>query len=128
MGRADSLEAEGVVLQGMYVSHVRAGHEPELPVIRVSSIWTELGKTVAIVGPRSHKAFQAKGGRGNVWKDIKRMGRNAVWELRNKSRGRWGCIPSVGGRISVRRRGKIGGGRVRMYQIESEDNNGTKTQ
>jgi hypothetical protein len=57
MGRADSLEAEGVVLQAMYVSHVRAGCEPEPPVISVSSIWTELSKAVTIVRPRSHKAF-----------------------------------------------------------------------
>jgi hypothetical protein len=74
-------------------------------------IRTELGEAVAVVGPRLHKALQGKRGRGNAWKGIKRM--NMVWELGNKSRGRWGGILSVGSRVSMRRRGKIGGGRVR---------------
>jgi hypothetical protein len=57
MGGADSLEAEGLVLQGMYVSHVRVSHELELPIVSISTIWTEVGKMMATVRPRSHKAF-----------------------------------------------------------------------
>ena len=57
MGGADSLEAEGLVLQGMHVSHVRASREPELPIISVNMIWMELSEMMATVGPRSHKAL-----------------------------------------------------------------------
>jgi len=58
---------------------------------------------VCIVGPRSHKASKADRFRGKMWKDIKGMSRNNVGELGNNSGGRWGCIPSLGGRISMRR-------------------------
>ena len=57
MDGADSLEAEGLVLQGVYVSHVWASRELELPIVSVSTIWTEVGKTMAIVRPRLHKAL-----------------------------------------------------------------------
>jgi hypothetical protein len=33
-----------------------------------------------------------------VGKDIKRMGRNNIGELRNNSRGRWGAYPRYQGR------------------------------
>jgi hypothetical protein len=56
MGGADSLKAEGLVLQGMYVSHVRASREPELPIVSVNMIRMELGKTMATIRPRLHKA------------------------------------------------------------------------
>ena len=51
------LETEGLVLQGMRMSHVRAGCEAELPYVSISLVWTEIGKMMAIVRPRSHKAF-----------------------------------------------------------------------
>jgi hypothetical protein len=57
MGRADTLETEGLVLQGVHMSHVRAGCKVELPYVSIGSVWTEIGKTMAIVRPRSHKAF-----------------------------------------------------------------------
>ena len=57
MGRADVLKTEGLVLQGMPMAHMRAGHEAELPVITISSVRTEFGKTVAIVRPGTYKAF-----------------------------------------------------------------------
>ena len=57
MGRADTLETEGLVLQAMHVSHVRAGHEAELPIVSVRSIWAEVSEAMTIIGPRSHKAF-----------------------------------------------------------------------
>jgi hypothetical protein len=50
------LKTEGLMLQGMPMAHVRAGREAELSVISISSVWTEFGKTVAIVRPRTHKA------------------------------------------------------------------------
>jgi len=40
-----------------------------------------------------------------VWKNIKRVGRNNIGELRNNSRGRWGRIPGIRDGVSM------GGGR-----------------
>ena len=57
MGGADTLKTEGLMLQGMRVSHMRAGCEAELPVISISVVWVELCKPVGIVWPRTHKAF-----------------------------------------------------------------------
>jgi hypothetical protein len=57
MGRADTLETEGLMLQGVRMSHVRAGCKAELPYVSIGSVWTEIGKTMAIIRPRSHKAF-----------------------------------------------------------------------
>jgi hypothetical protein len=56
MGRADALKTEGLMLQGVPMAHVRAGREAELPVISISSVWTEFGKMVGTVRPRTHKA------------------------------------------------------------------------
>jgi hypothetical protein len=57
VGGADALKIEGLVLQGMPMAHMRAGREAELSIIGISLVWTEFGKTVAIVRPRTHKAF-----------------------------------------------------------------------
>jgi hypothetical protein len=57
VGGADMLKTEGLVLQGMCMSHMRASCEAELPIVSISSVWMEVGKLVAIVRPRSHKAF-----------------------------------------------------------------------
>ena len=57
MGGADALKTEGLMLQGMPMAHVRAGHKAELPVISIGSVWMEFGKMVATVRPRTHKAF-----------------------------------------------------------------------
>jgi hypothetical protein len=57
VGGANTLKTEGLVLQGMRVSHVRAGCEAELPIIAICSVWTEASKAIAIVGPRLHKAL-----------------------------------------------------------------------
>jgi hypothetical protein len=57
VGEADALKTEGLVLQGMPMAHVRAGYEAELPVISISPVWAELSIPVAIVWPRTHKAF-----------------------------------------------------------------------
>jgi len=51
------LKTEGLVLQGMYMSHVRAGCEAELLAVSIRPVWTEAGKLVTIVRPGSHKAL-----------------------------------------------------------------------
>jgi hypothetical protein len=51
------LETEGLMFQGVPMSHVRVGCKTELPYVSISSVWTEIGKMMAIVRPRSHKAF-----------------------------------------------------------------------
>jgi hypothetical protein len=56
VGRAHTLKTEGLVLQGVHVSHVRAGCKMELPIISIHAVWTEEGEVVCIVGPGSHKA------------------------------------------------------------------------
>ena len=58
---------------------------------------------MCIIRPRSHKASKAKGLRGNMWKDIKRVSRDNFRELGYDSGGRWRRIPSLRGRIGVRR-------------------------
>jgi hypothetical protein len=57
VGGADTLKTEGLMLQGMRVSHMRAGCEAELPVVSIGLVWMEASKTVTIIRPRSHKAF-----------------------------------------------------------------------
>ena len=60
----------------------------ELPIISICMVWAKGSETVCIIGPRSHKAFMAKGFRGKVRKDIKWVSRNNLRELRNNSRRR----------------------------------------
>ena len=101
MGGADTLETEGLVFQGVCVSHVRASCEVELPIVSIGPVWTEVGKAVTIVRPRTHKAFSAERFWGNMWKNIKRVSGNNIGELGNNSRGRWGRIPGIRSRISM---------------------------
>jgi len=101
MGGANTLKTEGLMLQGMCVSHVRAGCKVELPVISICSIRTETGEAMATVRPRPHKAIQAKRFQGNAWKNIKGMGCNDIREFRDNGRGRWGHIPDIGGGVSI---------------------------
>jgi hypothetical protein len=56
VGGADMLKTEGLMLQGVCVSHMRVGCKAELPVISICAVQTEAGKAMCIVGPRSHKA------------------------------------------------------------------------
>jgi hypothetical protein len=76
-------------------------------------MWMKGGEIVCIIRPRSHKATKAKGLRGNTWKNIKGVGWNDIRELRDDSRGRWGHIPGIGGRISVRGGRRKSRGRLR---------------
>jgi hypothetical protein len=102
VGGADALETEGLVLQGVRVSYVRASCEAELPIISIGSVQTKVGEAVTTVRPRSHKALQAEGFWGDAWKDVKRVSGNYIGELRNNSGGRWGRIPGIRGGVSKR--------------------------
>jgi hypothetical protein len=51
VGGADTLKTEGLVLQGMHMSHVRAGCELELPAVSIRPVWMEVGKAVIIIRP-----------------------------------------------------------------------------
>jgi hypothetical protein len=57
MGGTDTLETEGLVLQGVRMSHMRVGCKAELSCVSIGSVWMEISKMVAIVRLRSHKAF-----------------------------------------------------------------------
>jgi hypothetical protein len=92
MGRANMLKTEGLVLKSVCMSHMGAGSQVELPIVCVSMVWTKGTEVMHRIGPRSHKAFKAKGFRGKAWKDIEWMGRNNVRELGYKGGGRWGHI------------------------------------
>jgi hypothetical protein len=76
-------------------------------------VWAKGGKTMHIIGPRSHKALKAKGFRGDTWKDIRWLSWNNTREVRYHSGGRWRCILSLRGGISVRRRRGKSRGRIR---------------
>jgi hypothetical protein len=71
----------------------------KLPIVSICSIWVEDGEAMHIVWPRSHKASKADGFRGKMWEIIKGVSGDNVREVRNNSRGRWGCISGIGCRI-----------------------------
>jgi hypothetical protein len=48
------LVTEGLVLESMPMGHMRAGCQAELPIVSVCMVWTEAGKSVCIIGPRSY--------------------------------------------------------------------------
>jgi hypothetical protein len=101
MSRADVLEAEGLMLEGVLVSYIGSSCKVKLPIISICSIGVEDGESMHIVGPRLHKASKADRLRGKMWKIIKRMSRNNIRELRYKSRRRWGHILSLRCRICM---------------------------
>jgi hypothetical protein len=113
MGGADMLKTEGLVLKTMHMGYMRVGCQAELPIICICMVWVEGSEMVRIIGPRSHKATKVKRFKGEMGKDIKGVSRNNIGELRYDSRGRWGCIPSLGGGIG-KRSGRKSRGRVRM--------------
>ena len=110
MGGADTLKTEGLVLQGVCVSHMRTGCKLELPVVSICAVRIEADKAMCIIRPGSHKATQAKRFWSQAWENIKGVGWNNIGEFRDNSRGRWGRIPGVRGRVS---RGRKGRGRLR---------------
>jgi hypothetical protein len=114
MGGTDVLKTEGLVLKSMCMGHMGMGCQAELPIISICMMWMEKGETMCIIWPRSHKASKAKGLRGNMWKDVKGVGWNDIREFRDNGRGRWRHIPSIGGRVTVRRGRRKSRGRLRM--------------
>jgi hypothetical protein len=58
----------------MSMSEMPSRGELELCVIPILASGAELGEAMGSVWPGAHKGAEAKGFRGNVWKDIKRMG------------------------------------------------------
>jgi hypothetical protein len=99
MSRADVLEAEGLMLKGMLMSYMGSSCKAKLPIISICSVRAEDRELMCIVGPRSHKASKADRLGGKMWKIIKRMSGNNIWELRYKSGRRWGRILSLRCRI-----------------------------
>jgi hypothetical protein len=113
MGGTDALKTEGLMLGSMHMGHMGAGCQAELPIVSICMIWMKRGKTMHIIRPRSHKAIKAKGLRGNTWKDIKWVSRDNFRELGHYSGGRWRRIPSLRGRIGVRRSRRKSSGMLR---------------
>ena len=73
----------------------------KLPIVSVCMVWVKGSEVMCVIGPRSYKATKAKGFRGKMWENVKEVSRNNVRKVRNNSGGRWGCILSLGCRISI---------------------------
>ena len=56
MGRANMLKTEGLMLKAMPMGYMRSGHQAELPIISICTVWAKGDETMCIVGPRLHKA------------------------------------------------------------------------
>jgi hypothetical protein len=110
VGGADVLKTEGLVLVGMCMGHIGVGCQAELSIVSVCTVGMKGSEMMHIVGPRPHKATKVKGFRGKMWEDIKWVSGHDIGKLRDNSRGRWGHIPGLGGRVSIgRTRGKSRG-------------------
>ena len=92
---ADTLEAEGLMLESMLMSYVRLGCKVEGCIVTISAVGVERGEAVCSVRPRSHKAGKAKGFGGKIGKVIKGVGRNNVREVRHEGRRRQGHISGI---------------------------------
>jgi hypothetical protein len=88
------------------VSKVPSRGKPELCGISISAPGVELGKPMSSVGPTVHKGTNGNWFRGNAWKDVKRMGRDDVREVRDYSN----AVPGIRGLVA---RGVNGWGRMR---------------
>jgi hypothetical protein len=102
------------VLQSMCMSKVPYRGKPELCVISISALGTELSKVMSSIWPGAHKGAKSKGFRGNAWKDIKRMGWDNVREVKDygnavlgirslvdRGRNRWGRVRKSRGRVRM---------------------------
>jgi len=67
------------------MSEMPSRGKPELCVIPVLASGVERGEAMGSVRPGAHKGAEAKGFRGNAWKDIKRMGWDDIREVRDYS-------------------------------------------
>jgi hypothetical protein len=113
MGGADAPVTESLMLKSMHIGHIEVGCQAELPIISICTMQMKGGEAVCIIRPRSHKASKAKGFRGNMWEIIEGVGWNDIRELRDNGRRRWGRIPSIRSRISIRRGRRKSRGRFR---------------
>jgi hypothetical protein len=80
--------------------------KPELCGVSISAPGVKLGKAVSSIGPTAHKGAKGNWFRGNAWKDIKRMGRDNVREVRDHSN----AVPGIRSLVT---RGVNGWGRMR---------------
>ena len=79
------------------------GCKAELPIISICVVQVKGGRTMCIIGPRSHKATKVERFRGKMQKNIEQVSRNNVRKVRYNSGGRWGCIPGLRCRIGIGR-------------------------
>ena len=101
------------MFQCMSMSKMPSRGEPEFCVISVSAAGTELSEMVSSVWPRAYKRAKAKGFRGDARKDIKRVGRDDVWEVRDYSNAVSGIRSLVTRGVNRRGRMRKSRGRVR---------------
>ena len=96
------------------MSKVAPRGKPKLCGVSISASRAELGKAVSSIWPVAHKGAEGNRLGGNARKDIKRMSRNNVREVRDYGN----AVPGIGSFIgrSVNRRCGMGKsrGRVRM--------------
>jgi hypothetical protein len=85
MGGANMLKTEGLMLESVYMGQIGAGCQAEFPIISICAIGAKGSETMHVIGLGLHKASKVKGFRGKAWKDIERVSRNNIQELRNNS-------------------------------------------
>jgi hypothetical protein len=100
------LSTEGRVFQGMGVSKMAPRGEEEFCVATVSALRMELSEAMGSIRPAAHEGAKSNGFGGNTGKDIKRMGRDNIREVRDYGN----AVPGIGSLIG---RGVDGWGRVR---------------
>jgi hypothetical protein len=79
----------------MGVSKMPLRGEEELCILPVSPSGAELGEAMSCIQLGAHKGTKAKGFRGNAWKDVKRVSRNDVREVRDYG----DVVPGIGGLV-----------------------------
>ena len=80
----------------MGVSEVALRGKPKLCGVTISTSRAELGEAVSSIRPAAHKGANGNGFGGNAGKDIKRMSRNDVREVRDYGN----AVPGIGSLIS----------------------------
>jgi len=69
----------------MGMSKVAPWGKPELGGIPISSSGIEYSKAMGGIGPRAHKRAKGERFRGNMGKNVQRMSRNDIGEVRDYS-------------------------------------------
>ena len=82
------------------MSKVASRSKPELGEVSVSMSRAELSKAVSSIWPRAHKGAKCNGFGGNTRKDIKRVSRDNVGEVRDYSNAVPGIRSLVGRCVS----------------------------